>query len=351
MTWPTVWDALAIGSFYEQHAWAVDSIIYLIMFTGAAQVTLGSTYTGRGGRAMVAAIGAALTVGAATLAYQTGFTLAALGPLAWLILLGLLGLMLFRLVRSMGLARLPAACLAILVMFASAAGLGQALTPWLADTGLMLPVQLLALFALIALVWWIASHIHQLPKPSRPQSFDSRSSTWFDLSGPPDSSASSAESSQATPEDRDIQAVVAVDASIRTLLAKLLHHIKRTGPTHTSRHLLKEIKRRERIVSMLYKRVLRHLARMQWKARSDRQQLPRELKTLLADVKDNVSEFERTLELAIISHDQHNIQLLMASVERLIMLEEAALQHAVQLRDVLQRMKQPSEAMIAVSGR
>ncbi|TVQ57225.1 MAG: hypothetical protein EA377_01100, partial [Phycisphaerales bacterium] len=187
MTWPTVWDVLAIGSFYEQHAWAVDSIVYLILFTGAAQVTLGSTYSGRGGRAMVAAIGAALTVGAATLAYQTGFTLAALGPLAWLILLGLLGFMLFRLVRSMGLARLPAACLAILVMFASAAGLGQALTPWLDDAGLLVPVQLVAFFAIIALVWWVASHIQQLPKPAWPQSFDSRSSKWFDPSRPPHS--------------------------------------------------------------------------------------------------------------------------------------------------------------------
>lgn len=114
--------------------------------------------------------------------------------------------------------------------------------------------------------------------------------------------------------------------------------------TRRSLHLLKEIKRRERMVAKLYRHVLRTLARMQWKADTDRHHLPQQLKVLLAAVKDNLSDFDRNLELAIIAHEQHNQPLLMGSLERLLALEERALQHAEQLRRVMERMSEGTSA-------
>ncbi len=98
------------------------------------------------------------------------------------------------------------------------------------------------------------------------------------------------------------------------------------------------------MVTKLYRHVLRTLARRRWKAETDRRDLPHQLKVLLAAVKDNLSDFDRNLELAIIAHGQQNQPLLMGSLERLLSLEEQAMRQADQLRRVLQRMRASSQA-------
>jgi len=80
------WRTLDIGSWYAGHALAVDAVVYLVLFTGIARLALSRMFTDRGLRAVTAAVGIALTVGASTAAHGSGFTLGSLGPLAWLVL-------------------------------------------------------------------------------------------------------------------------------------------------------------------------------------------------------------------------------------------------------------------------
>ena len=98
-------DTLSLGELYAAYPYAIDSVLYLILFLGIARVTLGRRFAGRGGRAIVGAVGTILAVTASLSAWRSGLTLGQLGPLAWIILALVLLLMLFDLLGHAGLAK------------------------------------------------------------------------------------------------------------------------------------------------------------------------------------------------------------------------------------------------------
>lgn len=331
--WESVWDTLALGEWYDAHPWAVDGLVYLVLFVGIAKVTLGRRYDGRGGAAVVAAVGTALAVAAATFAYRSGFTLASLGPTAWLVLLTLIGILLFDLGRSAGVPVLPAAALSVLVMVTAAAGIGRALDEWFVQSGLLPVVQLLALAAIAVTAWWIASSVGRLGRGLRPGQ----------------RSAVSAEQGAAAAAE-PVQALERLDASIVELLERLIALVRSGGIAEGTERLLREIERRDRMVNALYQQVLRTLAGKRWKAAPDRERLPDQLKRVLIAVKDNLSEFDRNLEVARVAHDRRNAPLLLGALSRLLALERSSLRLADALRNFLARMRGDETATLARKG-
>jgi hypothetical protein len=84
-------DAIDFWSWYAAHPLAIDGLIYLVLGLGLARVGLERHFDGRGGTAVIAGLGIALAIGTASLARSVGFTLAELGPVAWALLILVIG--------------------------------------------------------------------------------------------------------------------------------------------------------------------------------------------------------------------------------------------------------------------
>ena len=118
--------ALSLSRWYAQHPWSIDGLVYLVLFTGLAQVALGKPFTGRAGAAVCGTVGLALAVGAATFAERYDFSLGQLGPLAWVVLLLLLAVVFYQLSRALGVGRWTAIGVAAVVLTVGLANTGAA---------------------------------------------------------------------------------------------------------------------------------------------------------------------------------------------------------------------------------
>lgn len=325
-------DALSLGAWYQQASWAVDGLVYLALFTGLAKVALGKQFTGRGGTAVIASVGLALAVGAATFAYRAGFALSELGPLAWLVLLGLMALLVSNLARSWGVPVVPAVCIGVLASGITLLGLAESLSPWLADRGLDGLPELIIAAAALGLVVWVAAH-------------RGSARLWSPTRGPdrPASVDTPAEGSE-TEVRQDAQGAFDLEGSILELLGRLRQHVETHGCDQRARALLDEILRRERLVGLLYRRMLRVLAARRWKDGPERQRLPDELARVLIAAKENISAFERLVEVLRAGLGAGNLALVLPAIERLIALERRAIEIAAVLRDFLIHIEQSDAA-------
>jgi hypothetical protein len=91
-----------LSRLYERYAILIDLAIYLLIFVGLAQVTLGKRFQGNGGKAIAIGIGVSLAISLAIAEQLLGFSLRSFGPIAAGIFLGILGVMIFRLVQHLG---------------------------------------------------------------------------------------------------------------------------------------------------------------------------------------------------------------------------------------------------------
>ena len=102
---------------YEKYTALIDLFIYVLIFTGSAQVSLGKRFPGTGGRAITAGIGISLSVAMVIAEEKFGFSLKSFGPVAAGVLILLFGIMIYRLVHFAGMARPASAGLAYLAIF------------------------------------------------------------------------------------------------------------------------------------------------------------------------------------------------------------------------------------------
>ena len=102
---------------YEQYSGALDLFIYALIFIGAAQVTLGRHFPGRGGKAISVGIGTALAMSMIIAEKTFNFSLSSFGPVAGTIILLLLGIMIYRLLYFAGMKGVGAASLAYIILF------------------------------------------------------------------------------------------------------------------------------------------------------------------------------------------------------------------------------------------
>jgi hypothetical protein len=317
-------DTLALGVWYERSPWAIDGLIYLVLFVGIAKVSLGSRYTGRGGAAVVSALGTALAIGASTLAYQSGFTLAQLGAVAWVILLTILCILIFDLARGVGIPILPAASIATLLVLAAMSGLGRSLRSSTLTDGLAGPLRVLTLTSLVVLLYWIVSlaggraklHTPITKRPSAPR--PDRSSAYRG----------------------DTDTAEQIERSVSSLIELAIRSVQRHGVSERTHRLLLEVGRRERVTKKLYGRVLGQLARRHWKQSAETQRLTKSVKALLERAKTNLSTFEKHLEVATAGQREGNAALLLQSLERMLSVERAGVSISQELRSLLDQLAQ-----------
>jgi hypothetical protein len=93
---------LDISKLYDNYTVFIDFAIYLMVFVGISQITLGSRFQGKGGKAITIAIGISLALALAISERFLGFSLRSLGPIAVGIFLAILSVMIYRLVKQLG---------------------------------------------------------------------------------------------------------------------------------------------------------------------------------------------------------------------------------------------------------
>lgn len=95
-------DSFNMKSFYDKYGNFVDFTLYLILFIGIAQLTLGKKFEGTGGKAVQIVVGIILAVGLSVWAASQNpkFTLASFGPLAAAVLILIIIVALFAIFKS-----------------------------------------------------------------------------------------------------------------------------------------------------------------------------------------------------------------------------------------------------------
>jgi len=91
-----------VASFYDTYWYAIDFILYLIVFLGAVRVSLEKRFTGRGGHALIIVLGIMLTIAMTWFAQTIGFRIANLWPVAAGLFIGLIAFLIFRLMSEQG---------------------------------------------------------------------------------------------------------------------------------------------------------------------------------------------------------------------------------------------------------
>lgn len=306
-------DWLSLHELYAKHPWTIDGLVYLVLFVGLSKVTIGRRFRGPGGPAVSGAFGFALAVGATTFGVSRGFTLGALGPVAWLALLVVIGVFLFDLLRFTGLGVMAAGAASILVLGATGSGFG--LVEVLTDTGLASLFGLVMLLAVLVLVWRIFSGHRGEASVQQGHHVKVHRTAEEDAVG------------SATIER--------VEASIMQLLGNLERHLMRQGCDHRAASMLDEIRRRERIVKQLYARALRVLARERWNVGDH---VESNLRRALLAAQENISAFERACDILHEAISAGNTPLALQAVRKMIELETDGIRIAQGLRELLRRV-------------
>lgn len=330
MSASTLWEALELGRWYGQYSWAIDSVVYLVLFTGIARVTVGQRFEGRGGTAISAATGVALTFAAATTAQRVGFSLTDLGPLAWLIVLLVLGVTLFDLLRRCQVPALPAIGVVLIALATTAAALGPALNQWLALLGLGLSLAAIGAIGLVLVVLWLVLRHNTALR------FGPASSLPGALRVP---------APNTSPADIAGQTVLSERATIDSL-ERLARQVAQGGCDARSETILRDIMNRKRGVQQVYQAVLRTLAQQGWRTSDRRDRLSDEVRTLLAASQENIELFRKGLDVAVAAHDAGNVRLVLQAAQRMLFLEREAFKLARMLQRLLERLRQPQQVSV-----
>lgn len=334
MSAATLWEALELGRWYAQYPWAIDSLIYLVLFTGIARVTVGQRFEGRGGTAITVATGLALTFAATTTARQTHFSLAALGPLAWLLLLLVLGFSVFDLLRRCNVPRTPAIGVVLVALAVTARALGPALNAWLAVIGLGLSVGAIGAIGLIVLLLWLVLRHGAFGSPQR------ASNEERDLTAGQDA-AWSAQTGMRTP---------LIETSILEHLERFARMVQTGGCDARSQAILLDVQNRKRAVEQTYKAILRALAKLGWRGSKATQRLTDEVRTALAAAQENIELFRKALDVAVAAHDAGNIRLVLEATQRMLLLEREAVKLARLLQRLLEQLQQSGRSQRVGGG-
>jgi hypothetical protein len=123
-----------------------------------------------------------------------------------------------------------------------------------------------------------------------------------------------------------------IEESIHSHLCEAYELVVRNRHFHRVKAILIEINRRERMVQRLYRHTLKHLARRRWMMSRGRRKLNPHLRELMLTATNNISDFERLMDVAQSAAATKNQVLLKGSIERMISLEEQSIQLAALIR-------------------
>ena len=142
---------LDVERFYDDYGSIIDFTIYLLFFLGAAKVTLGRHFQGRGGKAIIIAMALVLSISLAVTEAMMGFNIKSFGPVAALIFIGIIMVVLFLMLRSLHLSTIPAAAISYVLVYLSMLAISPSVFEWI-DARVPLLGLILALGVLASLV-------------------------------------------------------------------------------------------------------------------------------------------------------------------------------------------------------
>ncbi len=132
---------------YQQYAPFVDFVLYLFLFLGVTRSVLGERFKGSGGRILINALGIILAIALAVTGQRMNFRIADLGVIAVAILLGVLGILLYRTLIQFGVSNGVSGSVAFLLIYSAMRGFSPSLFDWLT-----ISVPIIAAFLSLALL-------------------------------------------------------------------------------------------------------------------------------------------------------------------------------------------------------
>ena len=135
-----------ISGLYDRYAVFIDLAIYLLIFVGLAQLTLGQRFSGHGGKAVTIGIGLTLALSLAIAEKFLGFSIRSFGPIAAGIFLAVLGMMIYRLIKHFGAGFAVSGSLAYIIVLLSVIAAVPGFFSWINDAMPIINLGLLAGF-------------------------------------------------------------------------------------------------------------------------------------------------------------------------------------------------------------
>jgi len=152
---------LDIADFYERYSSVVDAIVFMLIFTGLAQVTLGKRFGESGGsRAIVAGIGITLTLALVIMEETMDFSIGQFGPYAATIVVILATSVLFLALQRLGAGGVVSFSTSYIVVYFMLRAVVPSFFYYLQASapGLHGLIAIGALISLIVVIWHVGSH-------------------------------------------------------------------------------------------------------------------------------------------------------------------------------------------------
>ncbi|MCB9207692.1 MAG: hypothetical protein H6611_10380 [Ignavibacteriales bacterium] len=144
-----------ISQIYDSYSSIIDFIIYLILFTGLSQVSLGKRLESNGGKAVVIAIGLVLAVGLSISESYLGFNLRSFGPLAATIFIFLVGFVIFLGIKSSGMESVGAISISLVITYFSIRSVSPGFFDWMSNNQYMAWLHSVILIAVLISIYKI----------------------------------------------------------------------------------------------------------------------------------------------------------------------------------------------------
>ena len=124
-------DGVDFSQTYNKYSSVIDLIIYAILFVGITQATLGKRFEGRGGKAVVSAVGMVLAIGLTISERTLGFNLRSFGPLAAALFIFLVGFMIFLGIKTAGMDAASSGSIALVITYFSIRAVAPGFFDWM----------------------------------------------------------------------------------------------------------------------------------------------------------------------------------------------------------------------------
>ena len=130
-------DGVDFSQTYDQYSSIIDLVIYAIMFVGISQATLGKRFEGKGGKAVVSAVGMVLAIGLAISERTLGFNLRSFGPLAAGLFIFFVGFMVYMGIKTAGMDGASSGSIALVITYFSIRAVAPGFFDWMAGNKYM----------------------------------------------------------------------------------------------------------------------------------------------------------------------------------------------------------------------
>ena len=122
-----------LAATYARYSGLVDFVIYALLFTALAHLTIGKRFQGRGGKALTVAVALIMTISLLAVERTMGFNIASFGPLAAGVVVILVAMTLYFGFRQLGASHVASASAALIAIYFSTRAVTPQLFQWLAD--------------------------------------------------------------------------------------------------------------------------------------------------------------------------------------------------------------------------